>query len=202
MRKHERATAAARAGVVTARALALPVDDPDLGVDHEWEKHIERIERGIADERDARVLQAEEDRKLHEAVASLLRTVKILVPAVIVLFIASTIVYAFANQSIRNIARENRRLGLANAATQLESGRQARIVIRQSCERQNDRDARLRTIVLRGEASITALEKEGTLTPMQADRARLDSRRAIRDLQGDDCDKLARRIPITEAAVP
>lgn len=191
---HERVVAAARAGLVKARELELPVAEPADGVNHEYEKHIARIERVMAHE-------IEQNDKLRAAVAKLLRTVKVLVPAVVGLFVVSTIVYAIAYGRIASIAKENRRLALANARTQVIAARQARKVIREACDAQDDDRRRLRIIIRRNEVTTQTLVEEGTLSQAQADRALRDSRRARRDLSPADCSGRAARIPIPNVAV-
>lgn len=207
MTEHERVIAAAKAGIARAHELALPPEAPELGLRHEVEKHVARLER---------LLEAEagESRALRAAVARLLATVKVLVPATIVfvmLFAAASLV-AFDRistqaQTTERVAKENRRLGLENARTQRaaavavkRTAVQARVVIRETCQRQNRDRGKLRAIIERGEASIPKLVAEGTLTQAQADRSLRDSRRARRELHDDRCARRAARIPIP--AVP
>ncbi len=214
MTEHERVIAAAKAGIARANELALPPEAPELGLRHEIDSHVARLERTIAGEKDARLAEAKESRALRAAVAGLLRTVKVLVPAtlVFVMVFAAASLVAFDRistqaQTTERVAKENRRLGLENARTQRaaavavkKTAEQARVVIRETCQRQNRDRGKLRAIIERGEASIPKLVAEGTLTQAQADRSLRDSRRARRELHDDRCAKRAARIPIP--AVP
>ena len=199
----ERVVAAAKAGIVRAHELALPPGDPDVGLRHEFEGHIARLEATLAGETQARHKEASESRELRAAVARLVRSVKVIVPALIVFVVVFAVASILAFDRLDRIASENRQLSLENAATQRAAERavkrttvQARVVIRETCERQNRDRRRLRIIIARGEANIPRLVAEGTITQQQADRALRDSRQARRDLHDDRCATRAARIPI------
>ncbi len=200
MTEHERVVAAAKAGIAQAHELGLPPADPKRGVVHEFEQQLVRLEKVIADD-------ATSNANLRRSVAQLLRAVKVIVPALIVFVVVFAALSIVAFGRLDRIATENRRLALDNASTQRaaaiavkKTAVQARVVIRETCERQNRDRGKLRAIIERGEASIPKLVAEGTLTQAQADRSLRDSRRARRELHNDRCSKRAARIPIP--AVP
>lgn len=210
MTEHERVVKAAKAGIAKAQELGLPPDAPELGLRHEVYTHVERLEKTIADEAKARLAEAEANRELRRAVAKLLRTVGVLVPVTIAFvavfavagFMAFDRISAQADQTSA-VGKTNRRLILENERTQRaaavavkKTAVQARVVIRETCERQNRDRGKLRAIIARGEASIPKLVAEGTITQAQADRSLRDSRRARRELHDDRCSKRAARIPI------
>ncbi len=212
MTEHERAVKAAKAGLAKAQELGLPPEAPELGLRHEFEGHIARLERTIADEADARVKAADEDLKLRGAVRRLVRAVKVIVPALFVFVLVATAVGLVAfdrisaqADSLAAVGNENRRLILANERTQRaaaiavkETAIQARRVIRDTCRIQNRDRGKIRTIFVRGEATIAQYVAEGTITQAQADRALRESRRARRELHDDKCAKRAARIPVID----
>ncbi len=198
----ERAIKATRAGVEAAEDLALPTAEPSRGVGHEWRQQIKRLEGIIAAEVEARLEEANETARLRRAVVKWSRRTYLVVCGFIGLVILLSIVGAVSYDRIDGIAKENRRLALANIETQAIAARRARGVIREACESQNRDRRKLRVILKRGEETIPALVREGTLTKVQADRALESSRRARRDLSGEDCSSRAARIPIPQVKVP
>ncbi len=82
-----------------------------------------------------------------------------------------------------------------NRTTQREVSRQARVVIRQSCERLNETRRALRVIIARGDRNLAAFLREGTIDRTQYERALKASRSARGDLGDADCVELARKIP-------
>ncbi len=202
MPPHQKAIKATKAGVDAASDLALPVSEPTLGIEHEFKQQIQRLEGIIADEVDARVEEANETARLRRAVVKWSSRTYLVVCGFIVLVILLAISGGLAYNKIAGIARENRRLGVENAKTQLLAASRARNVILESCQSQNRDRRKLRVIIGRSEETIPALVREGTLTQAQADRALRDSRQAQSELQPEDCSSRAARIPIPEVRIP
>ncbi len=198
----ERAIKATRAGVTAAEDLSLPSAEPTRGVEHEFEKQIERLEGIIAAEVEARVEEANETARLRRAVVKWSRRTYLVVCGFIVLVIAQAIVNALGYERIDSVATENRRLIERSNQDQILAASRARNVIREACESQNNDRRKLRTIIARGEATIPALVREGTITQAQADRSLQDSRQARQELHSDDCSARAQRIPIPKVKVP
>lgn len=201
MTDHERVAAAARAGIVKAHELSLPKFDPKLGIQHEWEKQIERIERVVEEETQARLKEAEESLQMRLTVRKSSKIVFWTAVAFTTFVVIVVCIGAYGLRRISAIADENRGLIDANRRFQVETARQARVVVRIGCKRQDDRDRTLRTIILRSEETIPKLVKEGTLTQKQANRALQASKLARRDLHGGSCMDLASRIPIPSSEV-
>jgi hypothetical protein len=198
----EKAIKATKAGVEAAGELALPTVEPDRGMRHEFDQQIKRLEGIITSEAEARIEEAKETARLRRAVVKWSRRTYLVVCGFIGLVILLSIAGAVAYDRIDGIAKENRRLALANIETQALAARRARGVIREACKSQNRDRGKLRIILKRGERTIPALVREGTFTQAQADRALESSRLARRDLSNEDCSSRAARIPIPQVKVP
>ncbi len=190
-----KALAAAQAGVAAASELSLPEDAPELGLRNEVQMHVTRLERVIAVEADAHL-------ELRRSVDRLLKTVKVIVPAMIVFIAVFAAASIAAFGRLDDITEENRGLGLSNTQAQLVAAKRARNVIQEACESQNNDRRKLRAIIARGELTLAKLVQEGTITQAQADRSVRSSRQARRELRPDDCSARAQRIPIPKVKVP
>jgi hypothetical protein len=111
------------------------------------------------------------------------------------LVIAFGVVVAIIIASQADITQRTAGIARANRANQAEAATQARIVIRQTCERQNDMRRALRTIIERGDRNLASFYRDGTISKPQYRRAVRASRQARADLHAADCTRLAQRIP-------
>ncbi len=185
MSRHEDLMAAARAGYVAAQELGLPPEDPQRGVDRERDVHLDRLQRDYQQEREANIA-------MRKAVIAYGNKITLLVRSVIALGLAVTVAGGL-------ILARQAELGKRARETQFDGAKQARVVIGQTCERQNLTLRALRTIIERGDRNIIAFYREGTITRAQYERALKASLSARRDLKDGDCAYLSRLIPIPDA---
>ncbi len=101
MTDHERLIAAARASVVAARELGLPPDDPDLGIAHDVDAHIDRLERSYRKEREA-------NRAMREAIVEHGGKLAIVVRLLVALVLVMALVGAVFFDRLTNLAQSNR----------------------------------------------------------------------------------------------
>ncbi len=105
--QHERYIAAARASWVAAHTLELPVQDPELAIDYDQAKHLDRIERSLADSERARLREESATRELRVAVVKYGRTITLLMRSVIGLFVLAVVLAVVFYGRLSDIAHRN-----------------------------------------------------------------------------------------------
>ncbi len=108
MNAHEKLIAAARASSVAARELGLPHDAPEVGVEHDTDNHLARIEKALAKSEKARQREATANRDLRLAVIDHGRKTSLIFRAVVVLAVVSLAVGGVVVSHTRELAERNR----------------------------------------------------------------------------------------------
>ncbi len=101
MSRHDDLMAAARASFVAAHSLGLPADDPQRGIDHDRDMHLDRLERAYQAERQA-------NREMREAVIAYGQKITNNARARVAVGLIALVVIAVLLDRLADLAHRNR----------------------------------------------------------------------------------------------